>query len=168
MAAKPRKDFARKRTTYTETPNGKIATGCLFTFKTEPATVREITFTDFPDAIRAEAEGNGFRQKIGDHWNTADTVTEAVVACDTMIDRLYNGDWKSDREGFGIADEWYIAAIAADRNKTPDQITATWENLSDERLATIKADPKIKALAEQARSEARVNKADAAVTLDEF
>lgn len=157
MAAQ-RKRYAKKETLYTDTPDGKVATGVKFTFNN--LKVIAVNITDFPKPIQLEAMAHGLKQKIGDAWNKAESAAEAHSIGLAMVERLKGGEWRAEGGGgFGIADEWILAAVAELKEKTVDEVTVTWESLSDEVKETVRKDPKTRAVAERLRAEAKVDSA---------
>ena len=159
MAA-PRKRYAKKATVYDETEAGKVASGVEFTFSNGSAIV--VALDEFPDAIRLEAMAHGFRQKIGDAWNKAESAAEAHGIGLAMVERLKAGDWRAETGGgFGIADEWLVKAVAELKGKELDEIRVTWDSLSPEAKEAVRKDPRTKATAERIRAEAKAQSAPA-------
>lgn len=152
--AKPRKNYAKKRTIYADTDDGRLANGAEFTFSNGKSI--RVDSGDFPAPILREAMWHGFRQKIGDSWNKAESVDEAFRIGFDIVERLKAGDWNAERAGgFGISDDWILKAVADLKGKQLPEIEVTWKGLPDLARDSVRKSPAIKARAEKLRAEAK-------------
>lgn len=61
---------------------------------------REFTI---PDTLLNKFAAHGAEQKLGDEIAGVDDVEDCVLAIDSLIDRLYNGQWAIKRESSGMS-----------------------------------------------------------------
>ena len=52
---------------------------------------------------------HGAEQKLGDEIAGLEDVDDCVIAIDSLIDRLYNGEWSVKREAGGMAGNYAVS-----------------------------------------------------------
>ena len=81
----------------------KIASddGNTVTFAFADGTKRTAHVTDFPETIQRRFAQHGMSQKLGDKYNKAGSITEALEEFDAVVAQLVAGDWKSAGDSAG-------------------------------------------------------------------
>ena len=85
-----------------------------------------LMLSDLPEATRVYAACHGLLQKVGDEWSGTKEVDDMILEGEGIIERLKNGDWKTEREaGDSMAGaSVVIRALVEATGKTPEQIKA--------------------------------------------
>lgn len=124
------------------------ATGFTFAFVNGPTRVFDMGKVN--DAIKLEFAFHGAKQKIRDAY-AGKSGDEAVEACDTVIDNLYEGVWLGEREGgvrIGLLLDAVVAFLETDKKQsvTDERRAGIKEKLlTEEGREKAKADPKVMA-----------------------
>ena len=109
---------------------------------------------------------NGFSQKIGDDYaGVGGDIEEAIENTESMIERLYGGEWGAEREPAGprpslVADA--VVRVARAEGKTFDETVTRakyiGKDAADQRKRAL-ANPKVKAAYDAIRAEAMAARA---------
>lgn len=107
-----------------------------------------------PDALLLKFAGHGAEQKLGDEIAGIDDVEDCVLAVDELIDRLYNGEWATKREGNGMAGtSTLLKALVEHTGKTIEQIKTFLAGKSQAEKLALRGNPKIKPIVERIEAE---------------
>jgi len=107
-----------------------------------------------PPALVTKFAAHGAEQKLGDEIAGLDDIEDCVLATDTLIDRLYNGEWSVKREANGMAGtSVLVKALVEHTGKTLDQIKAFLANKSQAEKVALRSNPKIKPIVERIEAE---------------
>lgn len=75
-----------------------------------------------PADMIAKFAAHGAEQKLGDEIAGLDDVADAVMAVDSLIDRLYEGKWNATRESNGMAGTSILARALVEQSGKPIEI----------------------------------------------
>ena len=103
---------------------GEDTTGLFFKFSN--GHVVNVEVEKLADSIKLAALFHGLSQKIGDTYAGADSVEEAIESAETVLERLYGGEWIKPREAAGPRPSLVLDAVVA-------ALIAAGETVSDER-----------------------------------
>ena len=112
-----------------------------------------------PPAMINKFAAHGAEQKLGDEIAGLDDIEDCVLATDTLIDRLYNGDWSVKREANGMAGtSVLVRALVEHTGKTVEAIKAFLANKSQAEKVALRSNPKIKPIVERIEAEKAAKK----------
>src|SRR5208282_600443 len=120
-----------------------------------------------PKTLIAKFAAHGAEQKLGDETAGEEDIDDMIIAVDTLIARLENGEWSTKREGGGFAGTSvllralveYRTQVAESKGETADVATITAkvkEFLSDKKQAekmALRTSPKLKSIVERLEAE---------------
>ena len=130
------------------------------------------TFT-IPDVLMAKFAAHGAEQKLGDEiagLKGADggeaNLDDAVLAIDNLIDRLYDGEWNTQREANGLAGtSVLLRALVEFTGKNREEIRLFLKDKTQAEKIALRNNPRIKPIVERLESE-KANKAGAGIDSD--
>jgi hypothetical protein len=112
-----------------------------------------------PPAMVSKFAAHGAEQKLGDEIAGLDDIEDCVLATDTLIDRLYNGEWSVKREANGMAGtSVLVRALVEHTGKTVEAIKAFLANKSQAEKVALRSNPKIKPIVERIEAEKAAKK----------
>jgi len=91
-----------------------------------------VNLSEIGEGCQIAATFHGLAQKIGDTYNKAETVDDAIDSCMAMLERLAGNEWVKPGEGPGPRVNLLVDAIVA-------AIEADGGEVNDERKAAIRA-----------------------------
>lgn len=160
-------DFAGKRRLLKETletADGKVQVRLDF------ANGQTRLFT-IPDNMLNKFAAHGASQKLGDEVASLKDTDDAVLAIDELIDRLYNGEWNTKREGDGLAGtSVLLKALVESTGQTPEKVKEFLQKKTQAEKVALRNNPKIKPIVERLEAEkaAKASKVDTDALLGEL
>lgn len=107
-----------------------------------------------PTQMLGKFAGHGAEQKLGDETAGLEDVEDCVLAVDSLIDRLYNGEWGQAREANGMAGTSVLArALCELTGKTREQIKDFLSSKSQAEKVALRNSGKVKPIVERIESE---------------
>lgn len=143
-------EFAGKRKLLKEsfvTPEGKVQVRLDFRNG-------ETRLFTIPDALMTKFASHGAEQKLGDEIAGLDDVEDAVLAVDSLIDRLYNGEWGAKRESSGMAGtSVLVRALVEHTGQSVEKIKAFLANKTQAEKVALRGNAKIRPIVERLEAE---------------
>lgn len=107
-----------------------------------------------PDNLLNKFAAHGASQKLGDEIASLKDTDDAVLAIDELIDRLYNGEWNTKREGDGMAGTSVLMkALVESTGQTAEKVKAFLATKSQAEKIALRNNPKIKPIVERIEAE---------------
>lgn len=142
------------------------SSGVDFAFST--GDVLQVNITELPESIVTKLILHGISQKVGDSYAGAETAEDAQKAATEMIDRLYEGDWKTVRStGASKTKTVLVDALMRALEKSFEDVTELLEYKSTDERTALGKHPQIAPFVEQIkleRAQAKLDKAKEAAT----
>lgn len=124
-----------------------------------------------PDNMLNKFAAHGASQKLGDEIASLKDTDDAVLAIDELIDRLYNGEWNTKREGDGLAGtSVLLKALVESTGQTPEKVKEFLQKKTQAEKVALRNNPKIKPIVERLEAEkaAKASKVDTDALLGEL
>lgn len=107
-----------------------------------------------PDNLLLKFAAHGAEQKLGDVTAGLESVDDAVLAVDDLIDRLYNGEWAQKRESSGMAGtSVLLRALVESSGKSVEQIKVFLKDKTQAEKVALRNNPKIKPIVDRIEAE---------------
>lgn len=95
----------------------------------------------FNDEVKHYAMLHGLKQKLSDCYAGADGVGQAIMAFESLLDTLKNGDWNQGRASTGGI---FVEALARAAGVSLEEALAKWNAMDEETQKAVKADKRVK------------------------
>jgi hypothetical protein len=92
---------------------------------------------------------HGAKQKVGDECADLDNTPDYVAAVEAMIDRLYDGKWREEREGGFAGSATLIEACMEVFSKTLGEVRAILKDMKANERAALRQSEQIKPVADR-------------------
>lgn len=107
-----------------------------------------------PAPLLPKCASHGAEQKLGDEIAGLEDVDDCVLAIDSLIDRLYNGDWAVKRESSGMAGTSILVRALVEYSSKPVDIIKTYlAGKSQAEKIALRSSKGIKPIVERMESE---------------
>lgn len=112
-----------------------------------------------PQSLMARFAAHGAEQKFGDEIAGLDSIDDAVLAVDDLMERMERGDWNVKREASGMAGtSVLLKALVEVTGKSVEQIKTFLTGKTQAEKVALRNSPKIKPTVEKIEAE-KVSKA---------
>lgn len=120
-----------------------------------------------PASLLNKFAAHGAEQKLGDEVAGVEDVDDAVLAIDSLIDRLNKGEWSVQREAGGMSGaSILLKAMVEFSGKTVEQIKEFLATKTQAEKMALKNNAKIKPIVERLTAEKEAKAASKGVVID--
>lgn len=107
-----------------------------------------------PAELIAKFALHGAEQKLGDEISGLSDIEDCVMAIDTLIDRLYEGNWNATRESNGMAGASVLArALMEQSGKDMSVIRSFLADKTQAQKVALRQNPAIKPIVDRLEAE---------------